>query len=78
MPGPGKRMSKTKSKSKHVCQRCGCAVHWWMDRTWKHAAGRGRRSCGQLPLVMVRTSYEKWMDETTIAAVNAVRRHLDR
>lgn len=69
----------SKSKSTYVCQRCGCAVSLWGAKgTWKHAAGRHVRSCRKPPIVVERQTYEKWLDDSAKAAVEAVRRHLNR
>lgn len=64
------------SKSAYVCQRCGCAVHWWAGKAWKHAAGGNIRSCRKPPVVVDRGAHEKWMSEQAEAAVAATRRFL--
>lgn len=65
------------SKSTYVCKRCGCAVYTWgAAGKWKHAAGPRKISCGQPPVVMDRTEYDKWMAAEAEGVRAAIRRFL--
>lgn len=66
------------SKSTYVCQRCGCAVHLWAGKAWKHCAGRNARSCGKPPVVMERAAFEAWLKETARQDIAALRRAFGR
>lgn len=55
-----------RKQSVYMCQRCGCAVHFWdgwgadgkKGGVWKHSAGPGMKSCGKEPHVIERAKYE--------------------
>jgi hypothetical protein len=55
------------SNSKYLCARCGLPVREW-GNGWKHSGGAFAHSCGKIPKLMLRTDYEKQIDETLKSA----------
>ena len=50
------------SLSKYICARCGLPVREW-GNGWKHSGGTFSHSCGKIPRLMLRTEYEKQIQE---------------
>jgi len=55
------------SNSKFLCARCGLPVREW-GNGWKHSGGAFAHSCGKVPKLMLRTEYEKQIQEALQAA----------